>query len=76
MSGITILDKEYDREKSAEALGIGQSALNGECDICPAIAVCSSSGSFKFPTDAACMVHKREILQSWANVGGGHVDAE
>lgn len=74
MSNITIFDKAYDREKSAEALGIAASVLNGECDICPAIAVCSSNGNFKFPTDAACMVHKREILQSWAKMDGGHDD--
>jgi hypothetical protein len=74
MSRITILDKEYDREKSAEALGIGESVLNGECDICPSVAVCSSNGCFKFPKDAACMIHKREILQSWAIMYGGQDD--
>lgn len=70
MSHITIFDKEYDREKSAEALGIGASAISGECDTCPSVAVCSSNGSFVFPTDAACMVHKREILRSWEKDGG------
>ena len=65
MSRITIFDKAYDREKSAEGLAIGAAVLNGECDTCPSVAVCSSDGSFQFPADAPCMAHKREILQSW-----------
>lgn len=71
MSNITIFDKAYDREKNAEGLGIAASVLNGECDTCPSVAVCSSNGRFKFPDDAACMVHKRDILQSWAKMNGG-----
>lgn len=71
MSKITILDKEYDRETSAEALGIGGSVLNGECDKCPSVAVCSTNSRFVFPEDAACMIRKRKILQSWAKMDGG-----
>lgn len=71
MSNITIFDKPYDREKIAEGLAISNSVLNGECDICPSVAVCSSNENFKFPADAACMVHKREILQSWEKMDGG-----
>lgn len=74
MSNITIFDKAYDRDKNAEGLAIANSVLNGECDICPSVAVCSSNGNFKFPTDAACTVHKREILQSWEKMYGGQDD--
>lgn len=70
MSRITIFDKAYNREKNAEGLAIGAAVLNGECDTCPSVADCSSDGSFKFPADAACMIHKRKILQSWEETYG------
>lgn len=31
----------------------------------------ADNGNFKFPSDAVCMIHKQEILQSWENMDGG-----
>ena len=56
-------------EKQAEGLGVQAAVLLGECDHCGHLAKCSKDETFVFPADAACMVHRDEILKEWGLEG-------
>ena len=79
MSNPKYFDSEWDRDQAAEKLALKDSELYGECDVCPAVAVCSDDKSFKYPSNAACMLRKKALLQAWKELemeGGNRMKSE
>lgn len=52
-------------DKQAEAIGIYQAVMDGNCDACPHFERCAGYDTFRFPPDAACMQKKAAILKKW-----------
>ena len=60
---VTVFDKPYSDEKTAEGLAISWAVNTGACDRCRYLAQCEMDDSFVFPQDAPCMKKKAEILK-------------
>lgn len=58
---ITIFDKQYSDEKTAEGLAISWALNTGACDRCEYLALCENDESFAFPNDSPCMKKKAEM---------------
>lgn len=63
MTNITIFDRPYPADKQAEGLAVQWAVMSGACDKCRSLKRCESDATFVFPSGAACMVRKGEILQ-------------
>lgn len=55
-------------EKQAEAIGIYQAVIGGDCDSCAYFVGCSAGKLYPFPDDAACSKRKADILKKWEEV--------
>ena len=52
-------------EKQAEAIGIYQAVMGGDCDSCVYFVGCAAGKLYPFPADAACSKRKADILKKW-----------
>ena len=56
---------QEDLEKQAEAIGIYQAVMGGDCDRCSYFAGCAAGKFPRIPDDAACSKRKADILKKW-----------
>ena len=64
---ITMFDKLYPADKQAEGRAISWAITSGACNSCLHLRRCSSDNRFVFPSDAACMKKKKELLDGDGN---------
>jgi hypothetical protein len=55
MKKVLIIDPDVPQEDKPEGLAVYKAITTGECNVCPYLKRCENDGSFKFPSDAACM---------------------
>lgn len=58
---VVIFDKPYPPDKIREGIGVNHAFATGACDRCPHLPECESDESFRFPDDAACMIHAASL---------------
>lgn len=52
-------------EKQAEAIGIYQAVMGGDCDSCAYFVGCAAGKFRRIQDDAACSKRKADILKKW-----------
>lgn len=66
---ITIFDRQYPREKQAEAIAVSEAFGTGRCTRCAFRKQCGSDSNFEFPVFAWCHQRKHQILKEWERNG-------
>ena len=64
---VTLFDKPYSAEKTAEGLAVAKCVANGACESCAWLLQCAEDERFSFPSDASCTKEKEKILREWKN---------
>lgn len=62
---VVIFTENYSKEKQAEGIAVNTAVLDGYCNKCGFLSVCSADTEFKPPVFAWCFQEKKRILESW-----------